>query len=211
MYRFAFCWLLCLLPAALLAADPTQIDAARFESLERVRILVGGIPRVRVRPYEYKAGFSPADVLEEYTRPARIVEHGAVVVREALSEPELMEFDGVGTLEAFNTDGLRTLLRTQDAPNMEERTLRYPGHAELMRALRAAGFFDERPIDVGDAELEALGRQRCCTTRQVADVDEGLQEIRALACDGEIPRQGNGTTNTRSRAINSPTPNGLVR
>ena len=83
---------------------------AQLEVTERIEILVGGLPVVRRWPYEYKAPFAPHDVIEEYTRPARIVEHGEVVVREALSEPELVDFPGVGTLEGFNTDGLRSLI-----------------------------------------------------------------------------------------------------
>ena len=70
---------------------------------------MGGLPRERRWPFDYKAGFAPPDVIEEYMRPARIVERGRVVTQEALSEPELLDFPGVGTLEAFNTDGLRSL------------------------------------------------------------------------------------------------------
>jgi len=122
---------------------------SELDRTERVDILVGGLPRERRWPYAYKAGFDPRDVIEEYTRPARLVEHGEVVVREAMSEPELVDFDGIGTLEAFNTDGLRSLLTTIDAPWRREKTLRYPGHIELMRAFRHTGLFDSDPIAVG--------------------------------------------------------------
>ncbi len=71
--------------------------------------LVGGLPVVREWPYEYKAVFSPIDVIEEYIRPARYVQNGAVVTKEALSDTELVHFDGVGTLESWNSDGLRSL------------------------------------------------------------------------------------------------------
>ena len=110
--------------------------------------LVGGLPFVRRKPFEYKAPFSLVDVLELYTRPARYVENGQVVVKPALSDPEFVEFDKVGTLEAFNTDGLRTLLDTMRVPNMREKTLRYPGHIDLMRTLRDAGFLAQTPLDV---------------------------------------------------------------
>ncbi len=122
---------------------------SQLDEIETVKIYVGGLPRERRWPFEYKAGFSPADVIEEYTRPSRIVENGQVVVREALSEPELLVFDGLGTLEAFNTDGLRSLAQTIGAPNMVEKTLRYPGHIELMRVLRHLGLFSHEPIEVG--------------------------------------------------------------
>lgn len=130
--------------------------AAEIEDCRRISICVGGLPRERLWPFEYKAAFSPHDVIEEYTRPARFVENGEVVVREALSEPELLEFNaerfsGVGTLEAFNTDGLRTLIDTLDVPNMTEKTLRYPGHAELMRIFRETGLFSHEAIEVNGA------------------------------------------------------------
>lgn len=119
-----------------------------FDRLETVEIHVGGLPEVRRQPFEYRAVFSPADVIEEYVRPARYRRDGREVVSPALSEPELRDFPGVGTLEAFDTDGLRTLLRTIDAPNLRERTLRYPGHAAKMALLRECGFFDEEPREV---------------------------------------------------------------
>ena len=121
---------------------------SRLEVCDRVKIYVGGLPVARHWPFDYKAGFAPSDVLEEYTRPARLVEQGRVVVKEPLSEPELLEFPGIGTLEAFNTDGLRTLVDTLKVPFMKEKTLRWPGHAALMRVLKDTGFFSLEPIEV---------------------------------------------------------------
>ncbi len=109
---------------------------------------VGGLPQVREWPYEYKAVFSPIDVLEEYTRPARYVEYGQEVVRLALTDIELLNFPKAGTLEAFNTDGLRSLARTMSMPFMKEKTLRFPGHANLMRVFRDSGFFQMEPVNV---------------------------------------------------------------
>jgi len=119
-------------------------------------IYVGGLPLVRTWPYEYKAGFSPVDVIEEYVRPARFVENGELVTRPALSDPELVDFPGLGSLEAFNTDGLRSLATTIDAPNLKEKTLRYPGHIEKMAVLRETGFFDETPIVVNGVEVKPV-------------------------------------------------------
>ena len=117
---------------------------------------VGGLPVTRTLPYEYKAPFSPIDVIAEYTRPARIMEHGELVIRPPLSEVEFVEFDDIGTLEAFNTDGLRTLLRTMPVPNMKEKTLRYPGHARIMNVLRDTGFFDENAMDVNGTPVRPI-------------------------------------------------------
>ncbi|NLI79550.1 MAG: NAD(P)H-binding protein [Candidatus Riflebacteria bacterium] len=127
-----------------------------FDRFEEALILVGGLPRIRTWPYEYKAPFSPIDVLEEYTRPARYVRNGKVVTMPALSEPELVDLPGVGTLEAFNTDGMRSLLKTIDCPDMKEKTMRYPGHIELMRVLRETGFFSAKPIDVKGVKVAPL-------------------------------------------------------
>jgi len=109
---------------------------------------VGGLPVERAFPFEYKAPFSPVDVIEEYTRPARLVENGKIVIKPALSEIEWIDFEGIGTLEAFNSDGLRSLLHTMQVPFMKEKTLRYPGHARLIQAFQAAGFFSDKPIEI---------------------------------------------------------------
>jgi saccharopine dehydrogenase-like NADP-dependent oxidoreductase len=130
--------------------------ARELSPCERLRIFVGGLPKERRWPFEYKAGFAPADVIVEYTRPARLVEHGEVVIREALSEPEPISFSGLGTLEAFNTDGLRSLATTLDVPDMAEKTLRYPGHIELMRVMRETGLFSKEPIEVGGQRVVPL-------------------------------------------------------
>lgn len=123
-------------------------------NIEELKIMVGGLPKTRTLPFEYKAPFSPVDVLEEYIRPARFVENGKLIVRPALSDPELVEFGGIGTLEAFNTDGLRTLITTmRQIPNMIEKTLRYPGHINLIRILKESGFFDKNPIVINNAEI----------------------------------------------------------
>jgi saccharopine dehydrogenase-like NADP-dependent oxidoreductase len=119
--------------------------------------LVGGLPIVREWPYEYKAVFSPIDVIEEYVRPARYVQNGEVVVKEALSDPELIHFDGVGTLESWNSDGLRSLIKTMpNIPNMIEKTLRYPGCIEYLRVLRETGFFSYEEVEVKGVKIRPI-------------------------------------------------------
>jgi len=130
--------------------------ASKLERIERAEIFVGGLPRERRWPFEYKAPFAPSDVIEEYTRPARMIENGGIVVKPALSEPQRLDFPGIGTLEAFNTDGLRSLLTTIKADFMREQTLRYPGHIELMRAFRETGYFSRDTIDVGGASVRPM-------------------------------------------------------
>jgi len=125
--------------------------------VQNYECLVGGLPVVREWPFEYKAVFSPIDVIEEYTRPARYVQNHALIVKEALSDPELIHFDGVGTLESWNSDGLRTLIKTMPGiPNMIEKTLRYPGCIEYLRVLRESGFFSYEPVDVNGTMIRPI-------------------------------------------------------
>ncbi len=127
-----------------------------LDTTESVKIYVGGLPKIREWPYEYKAVFSPIDVIEEYTRPARYIENGKEITRPALSDPELMNFPNIGTLEAFNSDGLRSIMKTINAPNMIEKTLRYPGHIEKMAILRETGFFDKKEIEINGKKIRPL-------------------------------------------------------
>jgi len=125
--------------------------------IDSLEIYVGGLPKVRKKPFQYKAPFSPADVIEEYIRPARLMENGHILVRPALSEVEWIHFDEIGTLEAFNTDGLRSLLYTMPhIKNQKEKTMRYPGHVEIIRSLKESGFFSDKPIDVDGTMISPL-------------------------------------------------------
>lgn len=128
----------------------------KLDRTNSIKIYVGGLPEIREYPYEYKAVFSPHDVIEEYVRPARYIENGRMVTRPALSDPEFITFPGIGTLEAFNTDGLRTMARTLDVSNMKEKTLRYPGHIEKMAILRETGFFDTEEVVVKGIRIRPL-------------------------------------------------------
>ena len=160
-------------------------DAA-LDRTDSVRIYVGGLPQIREWPFSYKAVFSVTDVLEEYIRPARFRLNGVLVSEPALTGSEYIDFPGIGTLEAFNTDGLRTLADTIKAPDMIEKTLRYPGHIDKIRVLREAGFFSKekmevaglpvRPFDVAVSILSRAWRMR--------EGDQDLTVLRILV-DGE--------------------------
>jgi lysine 6-dehydrogenase len=124
--------------------------------LESYVCYVGGLPLKREWPYEYKAVFSPVDVIEEYVRPARFIQNGKLVIKEALSDAELLNFEPVGTLEAWNSDGLRSMLKTLRIPHMIEKTLRYPGCIEYLKVLRESGFFSQEKIDVNGIKIRPL-------------------------------------------------------
>ena len=119
--------------------------------------LVGGLPKVKKWPFCYKAPFSPVDVIEEYTRPARYIENGEMITRDALTDCEYIEFQGVGTLESFNSDGLRSIMFTMPhIKNMKEKTLRYPGHVEYVQVLKQSGFFDTTEIEINGNKVSPL-------------------------------------------------------
>jgi len=163
--------------------------AQRLDATTRARVLVGGLPKQRRLPWEYRIPFSPVDVLEEYTRPARIVEHGEEVIRAPLTERELVDLPRVGTLEAFNSDGLRTLIRTMDIPHMVEKTLRYPGYAEKVQLLASTGFFSTDPVDVGGIEVRPMD----LTSRLLFDawrLDEDEDELTVMRVEAEGTMNG---------------------
>jgi lysine 6-dehydrogenase len=166
--------------------------AARM-TVFRFECYVGGLPFRREFPFEYKAPFSPADVIEEYTRPARYVENGHVVVKPALSDVENMDFAEIGTLEAFNSDGLRSLLTTVKVPNMIEKTLRYPGHVQHILALRDSGFFGTEEIDVRGQKVRPLDATSAVLFKhwQLHEEDDEFTVMRIL-----VEGTGGGRTKT---------------
>ena len=129
----------------------------RSMEIKDYECLVGGLPKVRMWPYEYQAVFSPIDVIEEYIRPARYVQNSSLVTKEALSDTELVDFESIGTLESWNSDGLRTLIKTMDhVPNMIEKTLRYPGCVEYLKVLRESGFFSYKEIEINGTKIRPI-------------------------------------------------------
>ncbi len=128
----------------------------RKMNVKDYKCYVGGLPKERNLPFQYKAPFSPIDVIEEYTRPARFVINNEIIVKEALTDSEFLNFDGIGTLEAFNTDGLRSLLFTNSIPNKIEKTLRYPGHIDLIKMLKNLGLFSDEYIKIGECSIKAI-------------------------------------------------------
>jgi lysine 6-dehydrogenase len=127
---------------------------AGLDDVRAVHILVGGLPEKPLPPLGYTITWSPESLIDEYTRKAGIISKGLKVEVEALTGLEKIVFPSLGRLEAFYTDGLRTLLHTiKGVDEMWEKTLRYPGHAEKIKTLRALGFFDQAQVDVGNVRV----------------------------------------------------------
>src|SRR5712692_4007622 len=131
-------------------------DASRrLDQMKSVEIFVGGLPENPEPPLNYRIVFSLEDVVNEYSRPVQVIEEGKRRKVDALSGRGHISFPGVGRLEYFLTDGLgslpRSFPRTRD---MHEFTLRYPGHADMMRTLRVLGFFERNPVRIGGVEVD---------------------------------------------------------
>ncbi len=125
-------------------------EAAReMGDLLKVSIKVGGNPVHKDDGWSYMAPFSPTDVIEEYTRPARIIDSGKMAEVAAITELHEIEVKGHGSMEAFLTDGLRSLLDwgiSLGIDDMREYTVRWPGHIQKYIELRAKGELDERKL-----------------------------------------------------------------
>jgi lysine 6-dehydrogenase len=144
-----------IIPACGLAPGLTSIlaknSADQMEEVDSVKIMVGGIPEVPRQPLNYKVVFSIDSVLEEYTRDALIVRDGKKITVPALSENEDLSFNEFPDqkFEAFVTDGLSTLPETlKRVKFMEEKTIRWKGHANQIQLLMDLGFFSERPVNL---------------------------------------------------------------
>jgi saccharopine dehydrogenase-like NADP-dependent oxidoreductase len=128
--------------------------ARKLGKVQKIHIMVGGLPEKPLPPLNYVVTWSPEGLIDEYTRKARIVVDGREVDVEALSEIEDVNFPGIGKLEAFYTDGLRTLLNSfSSIDEMWEKTLRYKGHVEKVSLLKALGFFEDEKIDVDGVKI----------------------------------------------------------
>ena len=121
-------------------------------------ILVGGIPQKPLPPYGYKLVFSIVGLLREYTDDARVFRGGKMVKVRPFDTVDTYEFPPpIGTLEAFCTDGLASLVYTMRGMRvLDEITLRWPGHAEKMKLLQESGYFSREKVRAGEAQASPL-------------------------------------------------------
>jgi lysine 6-dehydrogenase len=128
-----------------------QYGIEQLDSVDSVKIFVGGLPQHPEPPLNYMLVYSLEGALDYYTTLSWVLRNGKRTQVKALSEREPVTFDSLGTLEAFHTaGGLSTMpFRYEDkVPTMEYKTLRYPGHAALMEDVRAMGLLSLDPVDV---------------------------------------------------------------
>ena len=127
---------------------------SKLDEVDEAHMWNGGLPEKPVPPLGYIVTWSVKDLIDMYSRKVSIVKNGKVVQVDALSGLEEIDFPGVGRLEAFYTDGLRTMLYTVKTKEMWEKTLRYPGHAEKIKLLKALGFFDSETVEISGTKIE---------------------------------------------------------
>jgi lysine 6-dehydrogenase len=129
-----------------------EYGITQLDTVESVRIFVGGLPQNPEPPLNYQIVYSLEGVLDYYTTLSWVLRGGKRTQVTALSEIEPVEFGGrVGELEAFHTaGGLSTMAFRYEGkvPTMEYKTLRYPGHAKIMEAIRELGLLELNPVDV---------------------------------------------------------------
>lgn len=129
-----------------------QMGIDRLDETQSVRIYVGGLPQEPTGPLKYQIVYSIEGVLDYYTTLSWIVRDKKRVQVKALSEIEPVHFDApLGELEAFHTaGGLSTMAHRYEGkiPELEYKTLRYPGHAKIMEAIRDLGLLEDKPVDV---------------------------------------------------------------
>jgi lysine 6-dehydrogenase len=132
----------------------------RMDVVDSCRLFVGGLPQHPEPPLNYQLVYSLEGVLDYYSTPSWVLENGRRANRTALSELETVDFGTpLGKLEAFHTAGGLSTMGFRYEGNirrMEYKTLRYPGHAQMMESLRSLGFFGTKELDV----RSGAGRRR---------------------------------------------------
>lgn len=165
---------------------------SELDQVESVHMLNGGLPETPVPPLGYVITWSVKDLIDMYSRTVNIVKEGKAVQVEAMSGLEEITFPNVGKLEAFYTDGLRTLLHTvKEAKDMWEKSLRYPGHVEKIKLLKNLGFFDENPIEVENfmippREITAKLMEMKLKRPEIPDIVAMLVEVGGLKNDKRV-------------------------
>ena len=161
--------------------------------IEEIQTMVGGLPKKKNPPWNYKVPYSPIDLIEGYTRPARIRVDGKTEIREALSKKQRLEVEGIGELEAFLTDGLRTLLDSKGSlsgvPNLMEFTIRYPGHCDLIRKMINEGKFSDEIVNYKGKKITRK-EKTCVELFKSWKLERGEEEFTFMLILA-VPSEGN--------------------
>jgi lysine 6-dehydrogenase len=161
-----------------------QLGISRLDRVKSVRIYVGGLPQHPEPPLNYHIVYSLEGVLDYYTTLSWVLRDGQRTQVRALSEVELVDFSNpVGRLEAFHTaGGLSTMAFRYEGtiPTMEYKTLRYPGHARIMEAIRELGLLDLDPVDVDGIKVVPREVFIACATPRLRKKGPDLVALRVI-------------------------------
>lgn len=169
----------------------------RLDHAETVRMFVGGLPQNPKPPLDYQVVYSLRGALDYYTTPSWVIRDGRRQQVEALSEVEELDFGDVGRLEAFHTAGGASVLPWRledDVERLEYKTLRYPGHARIMEAIRDLGLLSQEPVDVEGREVVPRDVFVACARPKLERPDE--PDLVALRVVGTGRRAGRDVTLT---------------
>lgn len=162
----------------------TGYAASKLDKAENATLLVGGLPVIRQQPYEYKLVFSLIGTLGQFVFPVKVVKNHKIEIQEACSEVNLIDFPNLGTLEAFTTNGLTSLMHTHKdlIPNMKEMTLRYPGHTEKIKFLRDSGLLSYDYVDFQGMKVRPVDFTSQ-TLLPLWKLKPGERELTVVNCD----------------------------
>lgn len=163
--------------------------ARRLGEMTSAIILVGGVSREpSINPLGLAATWNAEDLVDEYIRPARILANGRIEALDPLSSACRVRLPRIGLMEAFPTDGLRSLLYTMrgQMERLVEYTLRHPGHLRVIETLRSLGLFEESPLHVDGCMV----KPRSFAARIIERVTEGVEDMVVLAVKASSPNHG---------------------
>jgi len=157
--------------------------AVKVIKATKAHIYVGGLSKEPNLPLGIAATWSTYDLLEEYIRPARLILNGKVIgVNPLDTDISYLEFPGIGRLEAFPTDGLRTLLYSYLHMNeLAEYTLRRPGHIDFIKSLAKLGFLEDSPLKLTGCTISP----RECLARMIAKAVSNIEDIVVMSVEAE--------------------------
>lgn len=171
----------------------TAHAVTKMDSALSANLMLGGLPVVREQPFEYKLAFSAVDTLGQFVLPVKTIKDHKLKIVEACSEVKNVEVEGLGTLEAFTSNGLTSLIYTYAdiIPDMQVMTLRYPGHVEKMRLLRDAGLLSHDYIDFMGGHFRPVDFTGAMLTPSWK-LKPGEGELTAVFCDIKGIKDGKG-------------------
>jgi lysine 6-dehydrogenase len=155
--------------------------ASEFDSVDELTMRVGGLPQHPIPPLNYQLVFSVGGLINEYKEKCKVLRDGKITLVDPMDEVEDLEFQGIGKLEAFTTSGGAAWLPEMfqgKIRKLDYKTIRYPGHAVIIRSILKLGLADENEIAPGITPRKVLETQMA---KNLRGDDEDLILVRVTA------------------------------